>query len=364
MSATLIHGNKQVQPATIQDSNIAAIGTPAGYLGILTAKLADEPVHGFFFRDGSRYVTGNIQMGSGTPTAPAGNFAIQQLLDPVNAQDAATKAYVDSKVAGGVVASMVANVLATANVTQSGTQTIDGVALVAGNTVLCNGQTTPALNGVWTVATGAWTRHTSMDTWLEVPGMIVSILQGTANHDTVWLSTADPGGTLGTTAITFVQIPGPSDVLAGAGLFRTGQVIDVVAADTSLTINPDNMAVKIDPARAITLVAAGIGANVDGSTIVVTSNQLTVKPNLFLSASNCTIRETPTGTVDGVNVTFTLLVAPNPANTELVHLNGILLEPGAGNDYTISGQTITFLAAPPVGSRIKVNYFNRGVPYS
>ena len=137
-----------------------------------------------------------------------------------------------------------------------------------------------------------------------------------------------------------------------------------MAADTSLTVNPDSVGVKLDPARAITLVAGGIGCNVDGATVVITSNTLTVKPNLFLSASNCTIRETPTGTVDGVNVTFTLLVAPNPANTEQVHLNGVLLEPGAGNDYTIAGAVITFLAAPPVGSRIKVHYFNRGVPYS
>jgi hypothetical protein len=363
MSATSIHGNKQIQPATIQDSNIAAIGTPVGYLGIITAKLADEPTHGFLFRDGTRNMTGPLIMGTGTPTVPAGSQNIQQLADPVNAQDAATKAYVDSKVAGGVVASMTAKVASTVNLTQSGTQTVDGQALVAGDSIMCKDQTTPSQNGVWVVATGVWTRHPSMATWAQVPGMIVSILQGTANHDTVWLSTADPGGTINTTPITFVQIPGPSDVLAGAGLFRTGQVIDVVAADASLTINPDSMAVKLDPARAVTLVAAGIGVNIDATTLDITTNQLRVKPNLFLASSNIIIRETPSGTIDGANAVFNLVAIPTPANTEMVFLNGILQEPGAGNDYTISGLAITFVTAPPVGSRIKANYTNRtGIP--
>ena len=89
------------------------------------------------------------------------------------------------------------------------------------------------------------------------------------------------------------------------------------------------------------------------------------------SGRTCSIIETDKATGDkdpyvrdGVNVTFTLLVAPNPANTEQVYMNGILLEPGAGNDYTISGAAITFLSPPPTGSRIKANYFNRGIPYS
>jgi hypothetical protein len=34
-----------------------------------------------------------------------------------------------------------------------------------------------------------------------------------------------------------------------------------------------------------------------------------------------------------------------------------LLEPGAGNDYTISGGTITMLSAPATGDRLKVNYY-------
>jgi hypothetical protein len=194
-----------------------------------------------------------------------------------------------------------------------------------------------------------------MDTWAEVPGMIISVQQGTANHDTIWLSVADAGGTLGTTAITFAQIPGPSDITAGAGLLRTGQTIDVVAADTSMTINADSLGVKLDPARAITLAAAGIGVNVDGTTLVISANVLGVKPGTYLGAANIVTRETPTGAVNSSNVTFTLAATPT-SNTEEVFLNGLLQEPGAGNDYTISGATITMLAAPITGDRIRVNY--------
>lgn len=66
------------------------------------------------------------------------------------------------------------------------------------------------------------------------------------------------------------------------------------------------------------------------------------------------IRETPSGNIDGANKTFVL--ANDPHGTELIYLNGLLQEPGAGNDYTISGNTITMTVAPKVGGRLKVNY--------
>jgi hypothetical protein len=53
-------------------------------------------------------------------------------------------------------------------------------------------------------------------------------------------------------------------------------------------------------------------------------------------------RETPSGTKNGSNATFTLANTP-VSGTEMLFLNGILLNAGAGNDYTISGGTITML---------------------
>jgi hypothetical protein len=347
MATTQIHGEKQIQLATVK---AAQIHTNAA---IATTQLADGIK--LIQKDGSVAFAADQSHGG---------FKITNLADPINPTDAANRQWVLANVAGGVVSSGTAKAASTATLTLSATQTVDGVALSAGDVCLVKNQSTPATNGLYVVAAGAWTRHTSMDAWTEVPGMLVSVQQGTVNADTVWLSTADAGGTLGTTSITFTQLPGPSDITAGAGLLRTGQVIDLVAADNTLTINPDSAQVKLDPARCVTVVAAGIGVNPDGTTIEASANALRVKPAsigdsqlsaVYQKQSNIVIRETPAGTINGVNVTFTLAATP-VAGTEQIFLNGLLLEPAAGNDYTISGATITMLAAPDTGARLKASY--------
>ena len=59
------------------------------------------------------------------------------------------------------------------------------------------------------------------------------------------------------------------------------------------------------------------------------------------SGVNYSDAEVPGGTVNGVNATFTLAAAPSPAVSLLLHRNGLLQT--AGIDYTLSGNTITFL---------------------
>ena len=97
--------------------------------------------------------------------------------------------------------------VSTTNITLSGTQTIDGVSVVAGDRVLVAGQTTGANNGIYAVAAGAWTRTTDADTSAEVvSGIEVTVSEGTVNADTVWeLSTNDPI-TLGTTSLAFLMV--------------------------------------------------------------------------------------------------------------------------------------------------------------
>jgi hypothetical protein len=76
-----------------------------------------------------------------------------------------------------------------------------------------------------------------------------------------------------------------------------------------------------------------------------------------LSSSNFVFGETPSGTVDGTNTNFTLANTPT-AGTVVVFVNGVRMNAGAGNDYTISGTTITFLsgAIPQTGDVLLVDY--------
>lgn len=109
-------------------------------------------------------------------------------------------------------------VATTGNTTLSGLQTVDGVALQAGNRVLVKNQLTAKDNGLWVVSsTGLWKRAEDADTSIEVtPGLFVSVETGTVNGDTVWQLVTDAPIVLGTTALTFEMAVGRTGVNAGS----------------------------------------------------------------------------------------------------------------------------------------------------
>lgn len=100
-------------------------------------------------------------------------------------------------------------VIATADITLSGLQTIDGVALAAGDRVLVNGQDGATENGIYLAASGAWPRAKDFDGPRDViKGTLVWIDEGATNGENYYrLSTS---GTIifGTTEIEFTLTPG------------------------------------------------------------------------------------------------------------------------------------------------------------
>lgn len=153
---------------------------------------------------------------SGTVTVPS----------PVNATDAASKAYVDA-VAVGLDSKLSVAAVATANITLSGTQTVDGVALTAGQRALATGQTTASQNGIWVVASGAWTRPADFPAASTQSGTYVFVEAGSNNANSGWQMVGTTAVTVGTTAQTWTQFTGAADVIAGAGLAKSGNTLEI-----------------------------------------------------------------------------------------------------------------------------------------
>ena len=94
----------------------------------------------------------------------------------------------------------------TANLTLSGEQTVDGQALTSGDRILVKDQSTTSENGIYKVATTAWSRAADWDGARDVrKGTLVFVTDGTTNGDTFWkVTTANPI-TPGTTSVSLSQ---------------------------------------------------------------------------------------------------------------------------------------------------------------
>lgn len=104
-------------------------------------------------------------------------------------------------------------------------------------------------NGIYTVtavgdASNPWvlTRATDADSNTEVTaGLFVFVEQGTAWGDSGWVLTTDGSITVGTTALTFVQFSSAGQSIAGNGLTKSGNTIDVVGTADRITANADSI---------------------------------------------------------------------------------------------------------------------------
>ena len=204
------------------------------------------------------------QVSNPTAAVSLNSQKITNLADPTNAQDAATKAYVDAARSGLDVKQSV-RLASTANITVTYAQTggpssrgqitaapstLDGVNLAALDRILLKDQSAGAQNGIWVVTTlgtgtdGVWDRATDFDSDIEVTaGAFTFVTEGTTNADSGWVLTTNDaiviGGASGT-VLTFAQFSGAGQITAGAGLTKTGNTLDV-GAGTGIAVAADSV---------------------------------------------------------------------------------------------------------------------------
>ena len=174
---------------TVSGLSLSGTVTTSGNL-TLGGTLAVTPSN--FASQTANYVLAAPNGSAGTPTFRALVAADIPALTLENLPDAWVKRAV--------------KVATTANITLSGTQTIDGVAVVAGDRVLVKDQTAGATNGIYVVAAGAWARSTDADTISELAGSCVSVDSGTTNGGFRFDTDLKTTDTLGTTAIVFARV--------------------------------------------------------------------------------------------------------------------------------------------------------------
>jgi hypothetical protein len=201
---------------------------------------------------------------TGTGTVDVANKRITSVAEPTQSTDAATKNYVDAVKTGldpkdSVRVATTSALTATysngssgvgATLTNSGTQaaiTIDSIVLSVGERILVKDQASALQNGIYTVTTAGtastnWvlTRSIDADQNPEVtPGAFTFVEEGTVNANNGFVCTATGTITIGTSNIPWVQFSGAGQVIAGDGLTKSGNTLNVVGTANRISISAD-----------------------------------------------------------------------------------------------------------------------------
>ena len=166
-------------------------------------------------------------------TAPNGAVSlnsqkITNLADPTADADAANKAYVDGVAQGldvkdSCVAATTANItIATA---LNNGDTLDGVTLSTNDRVLVKNQSSATENGIYIVGSSP-ARADDLATGADAASFFTFVEQGTVNGENGFVCTSDKGSAVvGTNNLTIAQFSGAGQVIAGAGISKSGNTL-------------------------------------------------------------------------------------------------------------------------------------------
>lgn len=174
----------------------------------------------------------------------------------------------------GVTASLAskapARAATTANITLSGEQTIDSVAVVADDRVLVKDQTDGIENGIYDVKSGAWVRSRDYDGARDVvSGTLAVVAQGTTNAATLWQLTTTGTITIGTTSLAFALLS-----FGDTGAFVSDYMVTVLDDTTALA------------GRDTLFAAPGKGLNAAEEGVLPSNGDVTTLFNTMIAKAN------------------------------------------------------------------------------
>lgn len=305
---------------------------------------------------------------------------------PSSSTDVAIKSYVDGLVGAGVFWKEPCVVATQANINLANPgSAIDSETLSSGDRVLVKAQSTASENGIYVFngAASAMTRSSDADSADELEGAAVFVNKR-SSADEAYVQTAD-NITLGSSDITWVRFSGLGQVTAGDGLAKSGDTLSVNVDDSSIEISGDALRVaasgitnamlagSIDQAKllgsipdskldtisssnkvsgsAVQLNAAGALENstglkvkVDGSSIEISSNTLSIKS---AGVSNAMLA----GSIDDSKLSQ--LTTADKVAGSAVQLNGSGgLENSSGLQISAAGVSNSMLAGSIADSKL------------
>ena len=249
----------------------------------------------------------------------------------------ATKGYVDST-SEGLDVKQSCKVATTANITLSGTQTIDGVSVIADDRVLVKDQSTASQNGIYLCKASTWQRTDDLATGVDAAGAFTFVEQGSTNADIGFVCTSNKGSAVvGTNNLSFSTFSSSGNVTAGNGLDKSGNELSLdLKANGGLVIESTELAIDL-AASSIT----GTLPVTKLTSLTATVTELNKLDGLNSTTTELNILDGDTSATSTTLATSDRFVCNDAGTMKQVALSDLVtfLEDGATSGFDVNGGT-------------------------